>query len=110
MELSLAHSKKLRTVNTARAVKLLILHGEEAFSTDTLISALNRMNLLTKDRQTNLLADQVRVWAKFNQVCMDVAISELSDQALLDHFLVRCLVICDIQRSLLWQWAAFAGE
>ena len=102
MKLRLTHAEKLCSIDTARAVELLVLHRKEAFTTDCLVGALDRINLLTKDRKTNLLADQVGVRAKLNQVSMNVAISKLSHQAFLDHLLVGSLVIRDIQCGFLW--------
>ena len=110
MELGLTHTEELGAVYAARAVKLLVLHRQEALPADCFIIALYRLNLLAENWQSDLLADEVRVGSQLNQVRMGVAVAELPHEAFLDHFLIGSLVIGDVQGCLLGQGAAFTGE
>ena len=57
-----------------------------------------------------MLTDQVRVGSQLNQISMSVPIAELAHQTLLDHLLVRSLVVRDLQCTLLGQGTRFSGE
>ena len=58
-KLGLAHSKDLSPIDVTLRQKLFILQSEKALATDALVGSLNGLDAVAKDREADLLADEV---------------------------------------------------
>ena len=58
-ELGLAHPKDLSPVDVTRRQKLFVLQSEKALATDALVSSLDGLDAVAKDREADLVADEV---------------------------------------------------
>ena len=108
MLLCIRHAEDLRAKDASRSVELFVFHQEEAFSTDGFIGTLNWLHSHTEDGESDVLADQVGVWAQLDEVGVDVPVPKLTDEPLFDHLLVCRLVVSDLQSWFPWDGTAGA--
>lgn len=105
MRSSAWNSKKLVLVSIAIGIELVVFHADEWVARHRFLAALYEAYRLTQDWQSDVLADQVRIWAQLDQVCVGEALTKLAYKTLFNDLLVAGLVICDLQSALLGERA-----
>ena len=103
-------AEELAGVRFLLCVELIIFHHQEVLPRHRLLGSLNQHSWTSNNRQAHMLTDQVRVGSQLNEASMSVPIAKLAHQTLLDHLLVRSLVVRDLQCTLLGQGTRFSGE
>jgi len=78
---------------TTTRVELAVFHQKVASFRDALLGSLADVCLLTEDWDADLVTDQVRIARELQELSMLIPITQLSNQSLLDDFLVLRLVI-----------------
>lgn len=110
MSRSVVQAEELAGLGFLLCVELIILHHQEVLPRHRLLGALDKHRRTSNNRQAHMLTDQVRVGSQLNEAGMSVPIAKLAHQTLLDHLLVRSLVVRDLQCALLGQGTRFSGE